>query len=77
MKFNAAQKKQLNAAIERMTDAEDEIHVLKDMLQEQFDERSEKWQESAAGERFQDLLDEVENQQDTAAEIINALQELV
>lgn len=56
-----AQVKKLKAMIGRLQEMQSEFETIKDEVQEAYDAKSEKWQESEKGEKAQDELSEFEN----------------
>ena len=65
----------LDATIEILERAKAKIEDLKDSLQEVFDNRSDKWQESDKGSEAQDFIDFLDDQYNDIDSIICNLEE--
>lgn len=65
----------LDATIEILERAKGKIEDLKDSLQEVFDNRSDKWQESDKGSEAQDFIDFLDDQYNDIDSIICNLED--
>jgi uncharacterized protein YukE len=66
--MNKAQQKRLSAVVSSLEAAEAEIEAVKDELQEDFDNRSERWQEGEKGEALQAAIDALNEEQEKVNE---------
>lgn len=55
--FNATETKQLRALLEQVSAIRSQIEEIVNSAQDRYDERSEKWQESEAGEEASSKID--------------------
>jgi uncharacterized protein YukE len=62
------QQKRLSAVVSSLEAAEAEIEAVKDELQEDFDNRSERWQEGEKGEALQAAIDALNEEQEKVNE---------
>lgn len=80
-RFTGEQRLQLEQLKTRLANIEDdletaleEIDTFQTMLQDTFDERSEKWQESEKGEEYQEFIDSVEERVDEIRDVYDTVQ---
>ena len=77
MSMTPSQKAELARIITSAQTLNTDIEALKAELQDEFDEKSERWQESEKGEAAQAIIDELENQENAAYELAEALEALL
>lgn len=71
--MNKTNVKELGKAIALLEEAAASVHAVLDDEQDTFDGRSEKWQESEAGELAQEVLDALQTQIDAIEEAAGEL----
>jgi hypothetical protein len=65
-----------DTASEALTDLVDLLSYAMDELQETYDSRSERWQESEKGEAMQEEIDSLDGLRDTAQQILDGFADL-
>ena len=71
--MNKRQKNDLKAAVAKVEEATDTFRNIAGELQEEFDGKSEKWQESDKGQELEALKSDIEQAADDAEQITSNL----
>ena len=74
--MKAANKKALKSMLAKVADMREMLEAIRDEEQMIFDEKSEKWQESARGEKAQEELDNLESLDGSLEEMEGIFEEL-